>query len=140
MIGGSTVLSALRLASETSATRWPAVRSVRNASQRLDLRQLGHLQQAHLRRGLAQLLAGVRVRARSMMLVTRSRWLRPNTDAMPCSVTTALCWKLVTGSSMRGTIVETLAFLCHDGSAMNDWPPRECSAPTMKSVEPPKPE
>ena len=59
---------------------------------------------------------------------------------MPFSVATALCSKLVTGSWMRGTMVETLAFLCHDGSAMKDWPPRECSAPTMKSVEPPKPE
>ena len=60
--------------------------------------------------------------------------------AMPCSVATKLCWKLVTGSMIRGRIVEQFALACHEGSTMNDRPPREWSAPTMKSVDPPKPE
>jgi hypothetical protein len=36
--------------------------------------------------------------------------------------------------------VDTSALGCHDGSAMIAWPPRECSAPTTKSVCPPIPE
>ena len=59
---------------------------------------------------------------------------------MPRSVATKLCWKLVTGSVIRGMLVEQFAFACHEGSAMNDRPPREWRAPTMKSVDPPKPE
>ena len=36
--------------------------------------------------------------------------------------------------------MDTSAFGCHDGSAMIAIPPRECSAPTTKSVCPPNPE
>ena len=60
--------------------------------------------------------------------------------AMPYSVATKLCWKFVTGSMIRGRIVEQFALASREGSAMNDRPPREWSAPTMKSVDPPKPE
>ena len=56
------------------------------------------------------------------------------------SVTTAVGWNEVTGSSTMGTIVEQSARGCHDRSAITAWPPRECSAPTMKSVWPPNPE
>jgi hypothetical protein len=59
---------------------------------------------------------------------------------MPFSVTTAVGWNAVTGSSTMGTIVEQSAFGCRERSAMIACPPRECSAPTMKSVCPPKPE
>ena len=51
-----------------------------------------------------------------------------------------LCWNDVTGPSSLGTTVDTPAFGCHDGSAMTARPPGECSAPTTKSVWPPKPE
>ena len=43
-----------------------------------------------------------------------ARWLRPNTCAQPCSVTTAECWKDVTGSVRRGTIVELSLRSCHE--------------------------
>ncbi len=59
---------------------------------------------------------------------------------MPWSLTMKLCWKDVTGPASLGTTVDTSALGCHDGSAMMASPPGECSAPTTKSVCPPKPE
>ena len=43
--------------------------------------------------------------------------------ATPCSVTTAVCWNDVTGSSTSGTIVDTSALGCQDRSAIRAWPP-----------------
>ena len=64
----------------------------------------------------------------------------PQIAAVPCSLTKKLCWKDVTGPASRGTTVDTSAFGCQEGSAMIARPPGECSAPTTKSVWPPKPE
>ena len=66
--------------------------------------------------------------------------LRPRIQASTCSVTTAVCWYDVTGSSTSGTIVEQSARGCHDLIAMKACPPSLCIAPTKKSVWPPKPE
>jgi hypothetical protein len=53
-----------------------------------------------------------------MISAACSRSELPNTRAIPCSLTMALCWKLVTGSLIRGTTVEHAALGCQDGSAM----------------------
>jgi hypothetical protein len=59
--------------------------------------------------------------ANSMMFFACWSSVHPKTSAMPCSAATAECWKLVIGSGISGTMVETFAFGCHDGSAMNAW-------------------
>ena len=49
----------------------------------------------------------------------------PQITAAPCSLTMKLCWKDVTGPSIRGTTADTSALGCQDGSAMIACPPGE---------------
>ena len=69
-----------------------------------------------------------------------SRWEAPKTRAVFCSVTTQDGCSDVVGSVSLGTMVERLAFGCHDFNAMIACPPGDCKAPTMKSACPPVPE
>ena len=55
-------------------------------------------------------------------------------------MTTAVCWKDVTGAVSSGTIVEQRALGCHERRAITACPPGECSAPETKSLWPPNPE